>query len=36
MKKDSKRTRALVYGAVAFTVGMALWYLYKACSVLWQ
>ena len=36
MKKDSRWTRILAYGAVVFTVVMAWWYLYKACIVLWQ
>lgn len=36
MKKDSKWVRLGVYGAVAVMVAMAIWYLYKACVVLWQ
>lgn len=36
MKKNSKGMRVPVYAAVFFTVGMALWYAYKAYSVLWQ
>ncbi len=36
MKKDSRFTRVLAYCGIVFTLGMALWYLYKACSVLWQ
>ena len=36
MKKDSNWVRLGVYGAVVVMVAMAIWYLYKACVVLWQ
>ena len=36
MKKDSKWVRLGVYGAVVIMVALAIWYLYKAFSVLWQ
>ena len=35
MKKDSKKVRYVVYGAVVCTLALAIWYLYKAIT-LWQ